>query len=105
MLNVTYGEPASRVPLFRKHGWRVEFYVLSKPQQPVAGAPAGAVAGSCVVQGPLDPDAKVRGLGCRAGSVVLASAVGRGLVSRITFCCDRWLAPTCRRLRWSRSVT
>jgi hypothetical protein len=71
MLSVTYGEPASRVPLFQGSGWVVEFSILTKQQQqPTAGAPAGSAAGACVVQGPLDAAAQV----CVCGGAALLSA-------------------------------
>lgn len=64
LVNITYGEPAVRVPLLQRLGFEVCFYTLTKSQEVAAGA---AVSGAPVagkagihIQGPLDANLQVR---------------------------------------------
>jgi hypothetical protein len=64
LVNITYGEPAVRVPLLQRQGFEVCFYSLTKSQQVAAGA---AVSGAPVagkaglhIQGPLEAHLQVR---------------------------------------------
>lgn len=65
LINITYGEPAVRVPLLQRLGFQVCFYILTKSQEIAAGAAVSVAPvsgkGGIHVQGPLDADLQVRG--------------------------------------------
>lgn len=57
LINITYGEPAARVPLLERLQFDVSFYVLSKTQElaagaAVLGAPVGT-RGGVTLHGPI----------------------------------------------------
>jgi hypothetical protein len=63
LVNITYGEPAVRVPLLQRLGFQVCFYVLTKSQEIAAGAAVSGVPvagkGGIPLQGPLDAKLQV----------------------------------------------
>lgn len=78
LINITYGEPAARVPLLQRMQFEVSFYIMSKSQELAAGAAVqGAAVGTregITMHGPLDASTQV-------GAVsVVPGIIGRGAV-------------------------
>lgn len=80
LINVTYGEPSTRVPLLQRLHFAVSFYMLSKEagSGPAAAVPAGDSTGGIQVQGPMDALSQVRRASRGHGRTAVAAAAAGG---------------------------